>query len=52
MNCKHKYYATTLNGSYIPEFYTCNLCGNIVKYEDECWYYDKETNELKRDITY
>jgi len=52
MNCKHKYYATTLNGSIVPSFYTCNYCNVVAKTEDECWYYDEDTNELKRNITY
>jgi len=50
MGCKHVYYPMTLIGAVKPEFYVCEKCGVKADTEDECWYYDKDTNELRREI--
>ena len=50
MTCKHVYYGITINGAIRPDLYFCNLCGKKVTNIDECWYYDKDTNEMKRDV--
>jgi hypothetical protein len=50
MHYKHVYRPVRLIGSTTPEFYACKFCYKVAKNIDECWYYDKDTNEVVREI--